>query len=39
VYFHAACTKWPDGKSIDLSKAKGNVQRAIIAWVKESKVS
>jgi hypothetical protein len=39
VYFHAACTKWPDGKSIDLSKAKGDVQRAIIAWVKESKLS
>jgi hypothetical protein len=39
VYFHAACTNWPDGKSIDLAKAKGDVQRAIMAWVKESKVS
>lgn len=37
VFFHAACISWPDSKGADTSKAKGMVQRAIIAWARESR--
>lgn len=37
VYFHAACTTWPEGQSKNLSRAKGNVQKAILQWVQESR--
>lgn len=37
VFFHAACTAWPDMKSDDLAKAKGAVQVAIMEWVKEAR--
>ena len=35
VFFHAACTAWPGGQSTDLAKAKGDVQRAMLMWVKD----
>jgi Nucleotide-diphospho-sugar transferase len=37
VYFHAACTTWPQGQSMNLSRAKGHVQKAILQWVQESR--
>ena len=37
VFFHAACTAWPDMKSVDLAKAKGAVQVAIMEWVREAR--
>lgn len=38
VFFHAACTKWPDGKSKNIAKSKGAVQKAVLQWVQESRV-
>lgn len=38
VFFHAACATWPDGQSINLSRAKGHVQKAILQWVEESRL-
>ena len=37
VYFHAACTAWPNLKGLGMAKAKGDVQKAIMEWVKESR--
>ena len=36
VFFHAACTTWPGGRSADLAQAKGDVQRAMLVWAKDS---
>ena len=37
VFFHAACTAWPNDKGLGMAKAKGDVQKAIMEWVKESR--
>jgi Nucleotide-diphospho-sugar transferase len=39
VFFHAACTTWPNDKGLGMAKAKGDVQRAILEWVKESRTA
>ena len=37
VFFHAACTLWPNSNGLGLAKAKGDVVKAIVEWVKESR--
>ena len=39
VFFHAACAAWPNHKGLGMAKAKGDVQKAIVEWVKESRAA
>ena len=36
VFFHAACLRWNISEKSILSRKKGDVQRAILEWVRET---